>query len=257
MSKLNEILKNLGISKVKLAEYLGVSRQMIYNYLNMEDFDEWPKDKKILIFKLLDINSVKDLEKIVVDADYILAVEKRFGLVLSDHRESKEGILSTEGMNKENKELFNNLVNIIKENISDEDAGSENVVLFQYLYNFLQTMETVNELKYILAYISKSAGFIDPKEFKFNEEEQFLFEGIMYSAMTLFSNGGVSRSKIALTHKRFVEEILQKKEEKLSRTQELATATVQALKELGYDVLNTENAAEVYTKIAEIQSRKI
>ena len=31
MDKLNEILQEVGISKVKLAKYLGVSRQMIYN----------------------------------------------------------------------------------------------------------------------------------------------------------------------------------------------------------------------------------
>ena len=32
MKYLNELLKELGISKVKLARYLGVSRQMVYNY---------------------------------------------------------------------------------------------------------------------------------------------------------------------------------------------------------------------------------
>ena len=32
MSKLNEVLNELGISKVRLAKYLGVSRQMLYNY---------------------------------------------------------------------------------------------------------------------------------------------------------------------------------------------------------------------------------
>ena len=46
MNKLNEILQELGISKVKLAKYLGVSRQMIYNYLDMDDVSKWPKDKK-------------------------------------------------------------------------------------------------------------------------------------------------------------------------------------------------------------------
>ena len=35
MDKLNEILQEVGISKVKLAKYLGVSRQMSYNYLEM------------------------------------------------------------------------------------------------------------------------------------------------------------------------------------------------------------------------------
>ena len=36
MDKLNDILHELGISKVKLAKFLGVSRQMIYNYLEFE-----------------------------------------------------------------------------------------------------------------------------------------------------------------------------------------------------------------------------
>ena len=48
MERLNEILHELGISKVKLAKFLGVSRQMIYNYLDLDDLNKWPKDKKDL-----------------------------------------------------------------------------------------------------------------------------------------------------------------------------------------------------------------
>ena len=48
MEKLNTILHELGISKVNLAKYLGVSRQMIYNYLELDDISKWPKDKKKL-----------------------------------------------------------------------------------------------------------------------------------------------------------------------------------------------------------------
>jgi len=118
-------------------------------------------------------------------------------------------------------------------------------------------METNKELKYILAYMSKSMGFIDHTEYTFNENQQFIFEAILFSAMTLYTNGGASRSKIADTHKRFVQEIEHKKEERLSRTQELNTLKVQALKELGYTVINNENAKEVLDKIAEIQSRKV
>ena len=78
--------------------------------------------------------------------------------------------------------------------------------------------------------------------------------------MTLYNNGGASKSKIAESHKRFVQDIEHKNEEKLSRTQELNTAKVQALKELGYTEINEENeenAKEVLEKIAEIQSRKV
>ena len=46
MNKLNELLQELGISKVRLAKYLGVSRQMVYNYLELDDINKWPKRKK-------------------------------------------------------------------------------------------------------------------------------------------------------------------------------------------------------------------
>ena len=59
------------------------------------------------------------------------------------------------------------------------------------------------------------------------------------------------------SRKRFIQEIEAKKEEKLSRTQQLNTTKVQALKELGYNEINESNAAEVFEKIAEIQSRKV
>ena len=46
-------------------------------------------------------------------------------------------------------------------------------------------------------------------------------------------------------------------EEKLSRTQQLNTVKIQALRELGYNEINASNAAEVFEKIAEIQSRGV
>ena len=48
MKELNRLLSELGISKVRLAKYLGVSRQMVYNYLEFESLNKWPKEKKIL-----------------------------------------------------------------------------------------------------------------------------------------------------------------------------------------------------------------
>ncbi len=43
MEELNKLLQELGISKVRLAKYLGVSRQMVYNYLELENINKWPK----------------------------------------------------------------------------------------------------------------------------------------------------------------------------------------------------------------------
>ena len=49
MNQLNTILSELGISKVRLAKYLGVSRQMLYNYLGEDDLNNWPKEKEMKI----------------------------------------------------------------------------------------------------------------------------------------------------------------------------------------------------------------
>ena len=52
MKRLNEILQELGITKVKLAKYLGVSRQMVYNYLVLDSLEKWPKEKKLLLMRI-------------------------------------------------------------------------------------------------------------------------------------------------------------------------------------------------------------
>ena len=118
-------------------------------------------------------------------------------------------------------------------------------------------MNSSRELKYILGYVSKASGASKPLEYVFNEDEQFAFESIMFSAMTLYNSGGTSRVKLAESHRRFVQQIEHKMEEKLSRTLELNSAKIQALKELNYSEINESNAAEVLEKIAEIQSRKV
>ena len=258
MDKLNEILHELGISKVKLAKFLGVSRQMIYNYLELDDLSKWPKDKKVLLMNLLGIKTPEEINTIKVDTDYIIEVESRINsLFEASIKQNNEAsyITDTENLNDKQKEVLNNIINIIKENMED-DSSDENLKMYEYLYHFLQTMESSKETKYMLGYIVKTAGFVEPLEYIFNEDEQFLFESLMFSAMTLYNNSnGVSKTKIAEAHKRFVNQIEHKMEEKISRTLQLNTVKVQALKELGFTEINEENAAVVLEKMAEIESR--
>ena len=84
MNKLNDLLHELGISKVKLAKFLGVSRQMIYNYLELDDLNKWPKDKKVLLLNLLGIKSAEELKDIKVDTDYIMNVEARLNSLVDN-----------------------------------------------------------------------------------------------------------------------------------------------------------------------------
>ena len=255
MKDLNTILTELGISKVRLAKYLGVSRQMLYNYLGIEDINSWPKEKSAKLMSLLNINNIEELNNIKITGEYIIDVENRLNEGVKDSS-NKEVIADLKGFNKKEQELLSDIINLLKEKLSN-DKTKDTYNSFTYLYHFIQSMETNPEIKYILAYISKSLGFTDPMEFTYNKEKQFVLESIMFSAMTLYNNGGSSKNRLGESHKRFVQNIEQKKEEKLSRTQELNTVKIQALKELGFSEINEDNAKEVIEKIAEIQSRKV
>lgn len=255
MRKLNELFQELGISKVRLAKYLGVSRQMVYNYLELNDINKWPKEKKLLLFKLLDITDGKEINEINVTTDYLMNVESRLNQGVKSSSEIETG-LDLKGLNKESQVLLSDITYLLKEKLS-EDSNEENYYAILYLYHLLQSLDNVPEIKYIFGYMSKTTGFTNPEEYKFQEDKQFIFEGILYSALTLYNNGGASRSRLAESHKRFVQEIEKKNEEKLSRTQQLNTIKIQALKELGYTEINESNAADVFEKIAEIQSRKV
>mgnify|MGYP000080150384 FL=1 len=256
MDRLNELLQELGLSKVKLAKYLGVSRQMVYNYLVLDSLDKWPKEKKVLLLQLLDIKdgSKKSIESITVDTDYLMEVEKRLNNAIKQSN-SGDSVIDMAGLTKENKTLLSDFIFLIKEKL--EDNTDENSSAIKYMYYMLQSMDNIPEIKYIMGYMAKSNGFIKPEEYAFDEDKQFIFEGILYSALTLYNNGGASKSKLAESHKRFIQEIEQKNEEKLTRTQQLSTVKIQALRELGYNDINAENAAEVFEKMAEIQTRKV
>ncbi len=255
MDKLNNLLQELGVSKVRLSKYLGVSRQMVYNYLVLDSLDKWPKEKKILLLQLLDLKdgSDEELSKIKVDTEYLMNVEKRLNIGVKNG--DLDNFLDLKGLDKESRILLNDIAFLLKEKL--EENKNNDVYAVKYLYNLLQSMDNVPEIKYMLAYMAKTNGFINSEEFAFNEDKQYIFEAILYAALNLYNNGGASKSKVAENRRKFVQEIEAKKEEKLSRTQQLNTTRIQALKELGYTEINEGNAAEVFEKIAEIQSRKV
>ena len=253
MERLNEILSEAGISKVKLAKYLGVSRQMVYNYLEMDSVNEWPLEKKMKLFTLLEIKSPEEIEEIKVDNDFI----KHVNNLINDESSTliEKGNLYFDGIKTGDQKVLNDIIYLLKDKLSNNDEESSAIA--KYLYYFIETLETNPETKYILAYIAKSTGFIKADEYAFASDEQFAFESIFYSAMLMYMNGSASREKLIEVHKKFEQSIEIKHEEKLSRTQELYTTQSQALKELGYTELTKENAAEVLEKMAEIESRKI
>ena len=232
MKRLNELLQELGISKVKLAKYLGVSRQMVYNYLVLDSLDKWPKEKKLLLLQLLDIphGTEEELNNIVINTDYLLSVEQKLNSTIQNTNDCNN-ILDLNDLNKNEKALIKNIVDVLKDLIIDEkDEGGEDVV--KYLYYLLQSIKNVPEIKYFLGYMAKINGFIKPEEYVFDEKKQYMFESILYTAITLYYTGGASKSKLIEKHNQFIQEIESKKEERLGRTAQLNTIAVQALKEL-------------------------
>ena len=253
MSKISSVLSEIGVSKVRLAKYLGVSRQMLYNYLALNSLSEWPNEKATRLLQLLEVKKESDLDELDISGDYIIKIDNKLneGVKVALTGTS---LIDLKGFNRKEVEVLSDIITLLKDRLRD-DHTKDTYNTYVYLYHYLQSMENNKELKYLLCFISKLMGFTEPKEFLFNPEQQFNFEAIIFSAFMLYNKGGASRSKLADTHKRFVAEINRKHEEKLSRTQELTALKEQALKELGYATLTEENGKEVLEKIAEIQSR--
>jgi len=255
MSKISSILSEIGVSKVRLAKYLGVSRQMLYNYLALERLSDWPSEKATRLMQLLEIKREEDLNNIEIDGEYIIKIDTKLNEGVKVAL-SGSSLIDLKGFNRKEIEILSDIISLLKDRLRD-DHTKDTYNSFIYLYHFLQSMENNKEIKFLLGFVSKLMGFTDPTEFLFNQDQQFNFESICFSAYTLYNKGGASRSKLADCHKRFVQEIERKHEEKLSRTQELNTIKDQALKELGYTSITDENAKEIFEKIAEIQSRGV
>ena len=255
MNRISNVLSELGVSKVRLAKYLGVSRQMLYNYLACENLEDWPSEKATRLMQLLEVKSERELDDLIIDGDYIIKVDTKLneGVKIAL---SNGNLGDLKGFNRKEVEILTDLTSLLKDRLKD-DKTKDTYNTYVYLYHFLQSMETNKELKYLLAFVSKLTGFTKPREFLYNQDNQILFESIMYSGFTLYNNGGASTRKVKDQHEKFVKDIEHKHEEKLSRTQELNTIKMQALKELGYTNITAENAKDVFEKIAEIQSRKV
>lgn len=255
MKEAKRIIDEANISKVNVAKFLGVSRQMLYNYLSLENISDLPSDKQSKLLLLFGVEKEADLKKIKVDDAYATSLEARISDGITDSY-NKESISDFQGLNKKEQQVLTDIFTTLKERLVGDDTGIEYTTLL-YLQMFIQNMAQLDELKYLLAYLGKSTAQIPMFEYAYDENKQYIFEGIFFSADSLFASNNVSRAKVAESHKKWERKIDQMKEEKLSRTQELTNFKQQALKELGYNFVNEDNAKEVFEKIAEIMSRKI
>lgn len=254
MKEASRIINESNIPKVNVAKYLGVSRQMLYNYFGLNTMEDLPRDKRDKLFNLFGVKSEAELKDIKVDEGYTALLETRINEGLLDAY-NKESIADLKGLNKKEQSLIIDIFSLLKERLLADQTDKEYNTI-QYMLMYLQKMDQMEELKYILAYMAKSNTQIPVSEYIYNEDKQYIFEGILYSAMSLYIGGNASRSKVSESHKKWEKDIEAKKEEQLSRTQELNCFKQQALRELGYTAINESNAKEVFEKIAEIMSSK-
>ena len=92
---------------------------MIYNYLEVQDINKWPKDKKVMLLNLLGIKNADEIHSIKVDTDYISELDARLNSILS----VKSGVTKEEkntvfdGLGKRQRELLKNILDFVKENL--------------------------------------------------------------------------------------------------------------------------------------------
>ena len=101
VEKINLILKKANISKVNLAKYLGVSRQMVYNYLDSSDLSKLPNEKCQMLFELLNVKSTNEILSLDINKEYLQNVGSK--IFDSNKEEDKKDVNSIDltGLKKE------------------------------------------------------------------------------------------------------------------------------------------------------------
>ena len=150
MKDLNNLLSELGISKVRLAKYLGVSRQMLYNYLAMDSLSQWPKEKAVRLLALLNIEDEEGVSGINVTSDYIIEVESRLNEGVKDSS-NREVLADLKCFNKKEQELqsllnvgdnFKKIVIVYDHFIKWQD---DNGIIYMSIYDFLLNENSLKE----------------------------------------------------------------------------------------------------------------
>ncbi len=77
--------------------------------------------------------------------------------------------MSIQGFNKKEQGVLTDIINLLKYKSKDK---SKNITAFNYLYNFLKSMDTHEELKYSLGY-KQSIRYVP--QFNFNKEKSNIY----------------------------------------------------------------------------------
>ena len=117
MNEINRLINECGLSKVNVAKYLGVSRQMLYNYLGFKSLDELPKDKLNKLLSLFGVEKESELKKIKVDKTFIEQIETKLD---NDDNILNKDLNNLSGLNKKEQALLSDIIGLLKEKLEDD-----------------------------------------------------------------------------------------------------------------------------------------
>ena len=102
------LVTKFSIKVSDLVKYLEISKATIYNYRNLENFSDIPKDKQLKILYLFGKETEADLELVLDESDVdILAqyINRISSILKGSVQEKKESIASIESLTAQNEEL--------------------------------------------------------------------------------------------------------------------------------------------------------
>ena len=114
MSKISSILSEIGVSKVRLAKYLGVSRQMLYNYLAFDTLNDWPSEKVTRLMQLLEIKKESDLDTLEIDGEYIIKIDNKLNEGVKVQL-SGNNLIDLKGFNRKEIEVLTDIISLLKD----------------------------------------------------------------------------------------------------------------------------------------------
>ena len=103
------------------------------------------------LFNLLDIKEASEINNIKVDTEFINKVDTVLNGENSNLNSLNTETIEFKELKPREQELLNDIIFIIKERFIEN--SSEAYVTYKYLLNFIQGLENVKELKYMMGYI--------------------------------------------------------------------------------------------------------
>lgn len=149
------LVTKFSIKVTDLIKYLEISKATIYNYRNLENFEDIPKDKQYKIFYLFGKETEEELALVLdeSDPDILAGYLARISSILNESAKSKkEGLSSIEELTAKNQALM-------QENTSLKRQSLE-LVKFKNMDEFTRTV-----LFDKLAAITEGATTAEMKEF--------------------------------------------------------------------------------------------